>query len=251
MSLAGRSRFFANAMGAVADVLYPPACAFCSAALDAGFASDGVRLCLRCRGAFQNSQDACLLCGMPVGPHVSTENGCSSCRRRDFRFRRVIRLGIYKDELRQACIRAKNPGADPLAGALAGQLAATHHQELADLKFDGLVVVPQFWSHRVTRTHHSAETIAEVLAERLRLPFHRRLLRKPKRTPDQSSLPRTARLKNLDKAFTVRRGTKLKGQRVLLVDDILTTGTTANECSRVLRAAGAEFVGVAVIAVVP
>jgi len=58
-------------------------------------------------------------------------------------------------------------------------------------------------------------------------------------------------LKNLAKAFAVQRGTELKGQRVLLVDDILTTGTTANECSRVLRSAGAEFVGVAVVAVVP
>jgi predicted amidophosphoribosyltransferase len=231
MSPAGRSRFFAKAVGAFTDVLYPPVCAFCSASLDVDLDTDGVRLCSTCHSAFLNSEEACVRCGLPVGPHVNTNDGCASCSSRDFRFKRVVRLGVYKDELRHACIRAKNPGAEPLAGALAGHLAEIHRVELVEMKLDLVVVVPQFWAHRATRSHHSAETIAEVLSERLGVPFRRRLLRKPKRTPDQSSLPRTERLKNLAKAFAVQRGTELKGQRVLLVDDILTTGTTANECS--------------------
>lgn len=251
MDLAGRSRVLARAVGAFADVIYPPVCAFCSGVLGEEFETGSVRLCTTCRSAFLNSADACLRCGMPVGPHVETDEGCLSCSRRNFRFKRVVRLGVYKDELRHACIRAKNSGAEPLAGALAGILTEAHRELLGELKFDAVAVVPQFWGHRASRPHHSAETIAEVLSERLEIPFRRRLLRKPKRTADQSSLPRTERLKNLEKAFAVRRGTDLKKQRVLLVDDILTTGTTANECSRVLRSAGAEFVGVAVIAVVP
>lgn len=88
------------------------------------------------------------------------------------------------------------------------------------------------------------------MAERIGIPFPRHLLRKSKRTPDQSVLPRAQRLKNLHKVFTVPGGTDLKGQSILLVDDILTTGTTANECSRTLRAAGAESVFIAVLAVV-
>ena len=116
---------------------------------------------------------------------------------------------------------------------------------------DFVVSVPQFRGHRLTRVHHSAETMAAVLAERLELPFRRTLLRKPHRTPDQSALPRTGRLKNLHKAFSLRRNSVIAGQRVLLVDDILTTGTTASECARTLRDAGAALVGVAVMAVVP
>ena len=152
--------------------------------------------------------------------------------------------------MRRACIRAKSPGAEPLASALGSLLQLTHHEAISETSLDSLVVVPQFWGHRVTRPHHSAETIAEVMAERIGIPFRRRLLRKPKRTPDQSALPRAQRLKNLHQAFAVPRGANLKGQRILLVDDILTTGTTANECSRTLRAAGAEAVFVAVLAVV-
>lgn len=237
-------------VGSVADILYPPVCAFCAATPGDRFAEDAVRLCIDCRNAFVMDDDGCQKCGMPVGPHVNREDGCFRCAGRSFRFDRVLRLGIYRDDLRRACIRAKSPGAEPLAGALASLLCQTHRDALASLQFDSVLMVPQFWGHRITRPHHSAETMAEVIAERLEVPFHRRLLRKPKRTPDQSALPRAERLKNLHRAFAVRRGTNLSGQRLLLIDDILTTGTTANECSRALRAAGAELIGVAVIAVV-
>lgn len=244
-------RRISRVLTAFTDVLYPSVCAFCSASLDCDLEAAPIRLCTKCRDAFLDVADACQRCGMAVGPHVNSEEGCQSCRRRDFRFQRVLRLGIYENELRHACIRAKNAGAEPLAAALAGCCESAHRAGLLEMKLDTVVVVPQFWGHRATRAHHSAETIAEVFADRLGLPLQRRLLRKPKRTPDQSSLPRTERLKNLENAFAVRRGTDLKGKRVLLVDDILTTGTTANECSRVLRKAGADVVCVAVIAVVP
>lgn len=250
MSIAAGKSFLTQTLSSALDVIYPPVCAFCTAALDVDLEVDAVRLCVSCRTSFQNDDRACLRCGMPVGPHANTEDGCLRCRQRDVRFHRVIRLGVYEEELRSACIRAKSRGAEPLAGALAGWLEQTHHEAFCEVIPDVVVAVPQFRVHRLTRPHHSAETIAEVLSERLEVPFGRGLLRKPNRTPDQSSLPRAKRLKNLSGAFSVRRGNELKGQRVLLVDDILTTGTTANECSRALRAAGAAFVGVAVIAVV-
>lgn len=245
-----RSGIVQRAIGSVTDVVYPAVCAFCSAELDAAFESDAVRLCSVCRSGFEAEYEACFRCGMAIGPHVNPADGCSRCSSRDFRFKRVFRIGVYEDEMRRACIRAKSPGAEPLASALGGLLHQTHREAISEASLDSVVVVPQFWGHRVTRPHHSAETIAEVMAERIGIPFRRRLLKKPKRTPDQSVLPRAQRLKNLHKAFTVARGTDLKGQKILLVDDILTTGTTANECSRTLRAAGAESVFVAVLSVV-
>ena len=239
-----------RAIGSVTDVVYPAVCAFCSSELDGAFESDAVRLCSACRSCFESEHEACFRCGMPVGPHVNPTDGCFRCSSRDFRFKRVFRIGIYQDEMRRACIRAKSPGAEPLASALGGLLHQTHQDAISEFSLDSVVVVPQHWVHRVTRPHHSAETIAEVMAERIGIPFSRNLLRKSKRTPDQSVLPRAQRLKNLHKVFTVPRGVDLKRQSILLVDDILTTGTTANECSRTLRAAGAESVFVAVLAVV-
>jgi predicted amidophosphoribosyltransferase len=124
-------------------------------------------------------------------------------------------------------------------------------QELVDFSPDIIVPVPQYWLHWFTRPHHQALTIAEVLGEQLQCMCDERLVRKTRRTIDQSSLPRTKRLTNLKQAYAVRTKRKLKGQRVLIVDDILTTGTTSNELAKVLRKAGASDVAVAVIAVVP
>ena len=251
MNIASGRQIVSRAVDAVADILYPPACTFCLGPPHPASASDTLRLCAECRAAFLNDDRPCIRCGLPVGPHVDTSSGCFQCHRRDYRFQRVFRLGLYKDELRQACIRAKSRDAVPLAGDLAVLLEQTHHAAMRQMNPDVVVSVPQFWGHRLTRVHHAAETMAAVLAERLRVPCRRRLLRKPHRTPDQSALTRTQRLKNLHRAFAVQRNCRLTGQRVLLVDDILTTGTTASECSRALRNAGAAFVAVAVIAVVP
>ena len=91
-----------------------------------------------------------------------------------------------------------------------------------------------------------------MLAKRLGKPHGRGLLRKIKWTPDQSDLTAANRKLNLKDAFAVRpRPRLLAGKTVLLVDDILTTGTTANECTRALLHAGVAKVIVAVVAVVP
>lgn len=235
------------------DFVLPPACSFCKADLERNEGTtDGITLCSRCRVNFTNNQQpACLKCGMPVGPYVDTSNGCPECSRRGFRFEEVIRLGVYQDSLRTACIRGKSPGTEALATAMVSLLWHEQRERLTEFSPDVVVPVPQFWLHWFTRPHHQALTMAEALAERLSIPCLDRAVRKTRRTVDQSSLPKAKRLKNLEKAFQMRRGVNLKGQRVLIVDDILTTGTTSNELARVLRKAGASSVAVAVIAVVP
>lgn len=242
------------AVSSIVDFALPPACAFCTRDLQNDFEAtvDGIALCDRCRKNFTSDERSpCFKCGMPVGPYVDTRDGCPECIRRDFRFNRVIRLGVYEDSLRTACIRGKSRGAEALAAGMASLLWKKQHQELDDFAPDIIVPVPQFWLHWFTRPHHQALTMAEVLGERLNCPCDERLVRKTRRTIDQSSLPRAKRLTNLRQAYAVRPKYKLKGQRVLIVDDILTTGTTSNELAKVIRKAGASDVAVAVIAVVP
>jgi ComF family protein len=164
----------------------------------------------------------------------------------------VIRLGLYDDTLRTACIRAKASHQFPLAAALANLMWLHERDDLDAEQIDVVLPVPRHWTKQLLRPHHAAETIARVLAWRLSKPPARGLLRKIKWTPDQSELSAADRKVNLKDAFAVRsRFRSLADKTVLLVDDILTTGTTANECSRVLLSAGAAKVIVAVIAVVP
>ncbi|MBI1313804.1 hypothetical protein GC176_21130 [bacterium] len=238
------------------DLVLPPVCAFCGdqhvAADSADTSHASIRLCDGCIEAFlRDDRDACRRCGQPVGPYSSdTTKGCVICRPKRQRYKEVIRLGTYDDELRDAVIRCKNRGVEPLAGALGDLLFYEQAERLQAIHADVIVPVPQHWLHWFTRPHHSALTIASQLSKQLRVPLRDRLVSKVRRTPDQSSLHRSERLKNLDRAFRVRAAKRIAGKRVLVVDDILTTGSTASEMARALRTAGAKYVAVAVIAVV-
>jgi predicted amidophosphoribosyltransferase len=134
---------------------------------------------------------------------------------------------------------------------LASLLWKEKQDHIDEFAADVVVPVPQFWLHRFTRAHHQALTMAEVLAEQIGVRCDERAVRKTRRTVDQSSLPRAKRLSNLKQAYGVRSNHQFIGRRVLIVDDILTTGTTSNEVAKVISKAGAIAVAVAVIAVVP
>lgn len=237
--------------------VFPPSCPLCHRDVEFHERDDFGRviapaLCGGCSTKLlPSSGRRCSRCGLPVGPHSRTD-GCSYCRPQKFRFRGVIRAGLYDGSMRIACIRAKSSMQFPLAAALANLLWQQEHDDLDVTSIDLVVPVPRHWTKHLLLPHHAAETMARVLAKRLGKPFGRGWLRKIKWTPDQSDLTAANRKLNLKDAFAVRpRPRSLAGKTVLLVDDILTTGTTAHECSRALLHAGAAKVIVAVIAVVP
>ena len=238
--------------------VFPPSCPLCQAdaedhATDSGRHTVSPMLCGMCLDDVSKPRgNRCCRCGLPVGPHVRSDHGCPACRSQKFRFQQVIRFGLYDDLLRQACIRAKSTTQFPLAAALANLLWLSEQLDLETANVDVVAPVPCHWTRRMMRPHHAAETISRVLAGRLGKPLQRRLLRKKRLTSDQSDLPAAQRRLNLKDAFAVQLHPRsLVGKTVLLVDDILTTGTTANECTRTLLHAGAKQVVVAVIAVVP
>jgi ComF family protein len=238
--------------------VFPLSCPRCHVdvepqALDSGEELIAPVLCRRCTGeVLPPPGNRCRRCGVPLGPHVRSDNGCVWCRSQRFHFERVIRLGLYDESMRNACIRAKSSTQAPLAAALANLLWLTEWEDLMAAAVDLVVPVPQFLTRRLARPHHAAETISRVLAQRLGRPHRRTLLRKIRFTADQSELTSAERRVNLKDAFTAwPHAQSLTGKTVLLVDDLLTTGSTANECARTLRNAGAKQVVVAVIAVVP
>lgn len=252
------SRSFAQLGRAAVRFVFPLSCPLCHGDIvpSAERAQEPLiapMLCRRCCGDVSPpAANRCRKCGLPVGPYVSTDNGCPMCRAQKFRFEQVIRFGLYDDLLRRACILAKSSTQFPLAAGLANLLWQSERDDFAAANVDVVIPVPCHWTRRVARPHHAAETIARVLARRLDKPLCRAWLRKVRLTPDQSDLPASQRRLNLKGAFAVWPRTRaLDGKTVLLVDDILTTGTTANECTRVLLRAGARRVVVAVIAVVP
>lgn len=207
------------------------------------------RLCADCFELLSCSVErTCLRCGAAVGPYLDTSEGCRHCRKDSFMFERVFSLGTYEGPLRECCTRGKQAFQEPVIAGLTELLIDAHRDEWPGLKIDAVTPVPHHWTERMARRHLPTETMSRVFARRLMVPQAVHILAKSQRTPAQSSLSPSRRRKNLRNAFRIAGGARLEGLTILITDDILTTGTTADRVARVLKEAGAEQVFVAVLA---
>ena len=233
---------------ALRDFLFPAECCLCGIALlDAS--SRMSPCCLLCQEEFPKPiEHACCKCGAEVGAYVETSSGCHYCKTDSFSFRSAIAYGTYTAELKQLCQICKNPASQDVAWLLGEKFWQARGDELGQLQIDCLTTVPMHWTNRLVRRIHPNEVLAKCLAKQLKVPCLQRCLIQRLRTVRQSSLSPSLRRKNVRDVYRVRPIQKLQGKTVLLVDDILTTGATANACSRLLLAAGCAAVYVAVVA---
>lgn len=225
------------------DLLLPPACPLCGS--ESGGRSPFF-FCPAClSGIHPIGSSCCPRCALPYPTEEGSDHLCESCLRDTPPFSRVVALGIYEETLRTAVQRFKYEGAIVLDRPLAELLAAVLESDGAP-RPDLLIPVPLHYSRLRERTYNQALLLARVLGRRWRLPVPPRLLVRSRPTPQQQGLKAEVRRQNLKGAFAMNR--KLNGERVLLIDDVVTTGATVRECSRVLLEGGAGEVVVAVLA---
>jgi len=225
------------------DLLLPPACPLCGAALAA---RSPLFFCPACSDGIHSLVGPCCPhCALPYAAAQGPDHLCEACLREEPPFSRVLAAGTYEATLRLAVQRFKYEGAVGLDRPLAGLLAAVLEAD-GGFRPDLLVPVPLHRSRLRERTYNQSLLLARALGRRWRLPAEPRLLLRLRPTVAQQGLKAAARRRNLHGAFAASRS--LNGERVLLIDDVLTTGATARECSRVLREAGAGEVMVAVLA---
>ncbi|MBL8849040.1 MAG: ComF family protein [Planctomycetaceae bacterium] len=236
-----------RSLGDAVDFLYPPACALCGRSRHA---ADSVPrlLCDECQSDVAPLYPhRCHRCSAPVGPYVNTSAGCYHCSRDSFAFKRIVSLGIHHGPLRNAVLTVKQQKGAILANALA-ELLITREQAFFDVTgADVVVPVPHHWTDRLLSQHLPPETLAACIAGLLKVPMGRHILKKVRRTPAQVELEASERRRNLRDAFRLIGRPQLDGVRILLVDDVLTTGTTAHRAASLLKKAGAT-VNVAVLA---
>jgi ComF family protein len=172
---------------------------------------------------------------------------CVECKQRDFVFDRVFSLGKYADELQAAVVRMKYEPGQSLAMALGqrlGDLVGT--SELTGMP-DLITCIPKFWLKRLVTGVNSSEMIMIGLGKRLRAATAHDLLVCKRKIKKQSLLSPDQRLRNVKSAWSVNSDFDIRDAHVMIVDDTMTTGATANEAARVLKRAGCSHVSLAVV----
>jgi competence protein ComFC len=150
--------------------------------------------------------------------------------------------------LKEAIHRFKYGRVLPLVKVFGDLLHPAFQNLTRDFPTDLLVPVPLHIKRLRERGFNQTLLLVRELSKRTGIPYTERALKKIKDTPFQITLKKRERRKNLRRAFQVKDPERIKGKAVMLVDDVYTTGTTVNECSRALRRAGAEGVVVLTVA---
>jgi len=180
----------------------------------------------------------CVQCRSPFRSRfpLDEEGRCALCRRGLRGFDAAYSFGFYEDELRELIHLFKYGRVQTLAKPLGRMLASALPREQS---FDVIVPMPLHWRKRWRRGFNQSALLATEIGRRTNIPVRRALWR-VKDTAAQAGLTNAKRRLNVSGAF--RAKTRLNGNRVLLIDDVMTTGATAASCARALRSAGASEV---------
>ena len=230
-------------MISILDVLYPPRCPIC----------DGVRLSdepVCCPGCLSKisfiSEPYCLCCGRPLS--ADEREFCYDCQKRTRSYAGGVSLAVYEGLWRESIVRFKYHSREEYASWYAEQLILRFSDRLRNLHADTVLAVPMHERKVRKRGYNQAESLAKELAVRMGVPFCKGVLQRTRYTAPQKELSDVARLQNLTMAFAVdeEKLTAYKKdhafERVILVDDIYTTGSTMEACARLLIKAGAKAV---------
>jgi len=234
----------ASLSGSLAALVFPSRCIACGT-----WRHDGAGpLCRECREAINRecAVPTCPTCAAPVSPYGVSLGRCGQCRGRSLRIAGTVRVGIYRDLLGQLLRDYKYQGREELALLLGGWLAEAVETAPWRDRIEAIFSVPTHWRRRFNRPFHAADALASYVAKKVSLP-HVSVLRRVRAGPHQIGLSDTERAANVRGAFAIRKGVVLRNARVLLIDDVRTTGATIEECAKVLRRGGAAEIYAAVV----
>jgi ComF family protein len=232
-------------LAATLDLLFPPLCHVCRRFIpEAG----EIHICPDCRELMPPIvSPLCTVCGIPFAG-AGHDHVCGSCSISTSRFDAARAAFAYegasRDLIHSFKYRNKTHLRRPLALLTIERLAEFIVQCQSDL----IMPVPLHRKKLSSRGFNQAVLIGEIFSQRLRIPLDRRNLRRVRWTEPQVNLAADERRTNVKGAFAILESGLVKGRRVLLVDDVLTTGSTADECARVLKSAGAADVTVITVA---
>lgn len=232
-------------LNAAIDLLYPPACSLCRVRLHR---SEQI-VCDPCRGEILPSDiSRCPHCGATgAGNPPSPQRPCPKCPPPGAHYRGVLAASHYRDRAARCVHLFKYERRLEMGNLMADMMVARLAEPLAVLgeRVQWIVPVPLHWRRRLMRGFNQSEILAKRLADAVGAEMQPSALRRIRHTKMQVRIPKEKRAENVAGAFEVNPRFRGALPRVLLVDDVVTSGHTVAECARVLAAAGAEQVWVA------
>jgi ComF family protein len=190
----------------------------------------------------------CERCGLPYPGDITTTVECTNCREVELHFSSARSAVVAKTVVLEAIHRFKYQRALWFENFLADLLVREAAPVLRGQNWDAIAPVPLHPLKLREREFNQATRLAAPLAQATGIPLNENFLQRTAPTATQTLLTREQRAKNMKNAFAVRRGVDVAGKRIILVDDVFTTGATTNACARALRGAGAADVCVWTVA---
>ncbi|MFT4144645.1 MAG: ComF family protein [Mobilitalea sp.] len=225
----------------ILDIIYPVRCPVCMEIAT----PKGNRVCPNCKGRLPYIQEPrCLKCSKPL--EVEEKEYCSDCESKDFHFNRGYAVWVYNKMMMQSISAFKYKSKKEYAAFYTEEIITHYKKQLVKLNLDGIVPVPLHRTKYRERGYNQATLLAKGIGEELDIPVLNDLLIRTKKTVPQKTLNDVERLHNLMEAFQYNKETKSVFRsdlsRVLLVDDIYTTGSTMEACTNVLKENGIKEV---------
>ena len=229
------------------NLLYPPACLLCDRRLEAPEPC----VCETCRRAMPRLlPPVCRRCGVSLPGAYDASLVCRSCMAQPPAFEQARAPFLYIGLVRDALHAFKYHGHRRVGAWLAEAMVHLHPAAHAEPPYDLLASVPMHWVKGRLKGMNPAAWLAQALSRQMRIAHEPRALRRMRWTSTQTRLSRTQRARNVAGAFRATPALVTRC-RVLLIDDVLTTGATAHACALALREAGASAVSVLAAAIAP
>ncbi|MBU0686598.1 MAG: ComF family protein [Candidatus Margulisbacteria bacterium] len=228
-------------LSSILDLIFPPRCQICRE-------PGPENICKNCITKIKtiDQKNVCVYCGEPQNDQpFKNAVLCSRCVIEKPHYTIARSIAIYEGTLKKAIHAFKFKGKKNLAQHLGKFMALSIEENLPEIRYchaDAVVTVPLSQNRLKSRGFNQIDCLAEVFSAYANIPHEKDILARVRDTKPQFDLPKHKRKENIQGAFVIKRPNDIYGRRLLLLDDIYTTGYTVNECAKVLIKCGAAKV---------
>lgn len=229
-----------NIVKSALNILWPLYCQACKKRLEI---DSKIHLCPDCLAKIRfNKLPFCKKCGRSLEGHNSYSDYCHSCQKNEFNFERAYSACLYEGILKELLHEFKYNKNMQAGNTLSAILLKFFEENLFEKNFDFIVPIPLFAAKEREREFNQAEILARPISKKFLITLSKSILVKFKPTPSQTTLTKEKRFLSQKDVFKVLHPEAFYKKKLLIIDDIMTTGATINEAARTLKKSGAQDV---------